>query len=164
MIISIKPFGDDFATEITGLNIHEPIDDATRDEVISALDRYATVVIRGDPVSEQAQINFALRFGALDTINGVLTTDIKRRVRPELTDVSNMDAGKNLFDLEDRRRLFNLGNRLWHTDSSFKETPSLCSLLYAYEVPPEGGETEFASMRAAYKALDEETKKKIEKD
>ena len=62
----------------------------------------------------------------------------------------------------DRRMIYLAANRIWHTDSSFKETPSLCSLLYAYEVPPVGGETEFASMRAAYNALDEETKKKID--
>ena len=161
MIISIKPFGDDFATEITGLNIYEPIDDATRDEVISALDRYATVVIRGDPVSEQAQINFALRFGALDTINGVLTTDIKRRVRPELTDVSNMDAGQSLLDLEDRRRLFNLGNRLWHTDSSFKRVAAMYSMLHAHTIVPDGGETQICDLRAAYDALDEKMKLQI---
>ena len=161
MAISISPIGENFAAEITDLDIGVPFDNVTRDAVISALDIYATVVIRGNPVSQKKQIEFALRFGSLDEVNGVLTTDIKRRVRPELTDVSNIDAEKKLFGREDRRRLFNLGNRLWHTDSSFKRVAAKYSMLHAHTVVPYGGETQICDLRAAYDALDENMKSRI---
>ena len=161
MAISITPIGENFAAEITDLDIGVPFDNVTRDAVISALDIYATVVIRGNPVSQKKQIEFALRFGSLDEVNGVLTTDIKRRVRPELTDVSNIDAEKKLFGREDRRRLFNLGNRLWHTDSSFKRVAAKYSMLHAHTVVPYGGETQICDLRAAYDALDENVKSRI---
>ena len=161
MAISITPIGENFAAEITDLDIGVPFDNPTRDAVISALDIYATVVIRGNPVSQKKQIEFALRFGSLDEVNGVLTTDIKRRVRPELTDVSNIDAEKKLFGREDRRRLFNLGNRLWHTDSSFKRVAAMYSMLHAHTVVPYGGETQICDLRAAYDALDENVKSRI---
>lgn len=161
MAISITPIGENFAAEITDLDIGVPFDNTIRDAVISALDIYATVVIRGNPVSQKKQIEFALRFGSLDEVNGVLTTDIKRRVRPELTDVSNIDAEKKLFGREDRRRLFNLGNRLWHTDSSFKRVAAMYSMLHAHTVVPYGGETQICDLRAAYDALDENVKSRI---
>lgn len=162
MGISVRPLGHGFAAEITGLDIGAAIDDATRDTVVAALDTYATVVIRGEPVSQEAQIAFAQRFGGLDAQNGVLTTDIKRRVRNELTDISNLDEGDKVLDLADRRRLFNLGNRLWHTDSSFKRVAARYSMLHAHTVTPEGGETQVCDMRAAYDALDDATKARIE--
>ncbi len=162
MSIIVNPINADFAAEISGLNIGQAADDATRNEVVAALDRYAVVVIRGEPVSEQAQIDFALNFGPLDTINGVLTTDIKRRVRAELTDISNMDEDSEILDLSDRRRLFNLGNQLWHTDSSFKRIAAMYSMLHAHSVAPERGETQVCDLRAAYDALDDEMKTRIE--
>ncbi|MBT6095996.1 MAG: TauD/TfdA family dioxygenase [Rhodospirillaceae bacterium] len=162
MSVVINPIGVDFAAEIIGLDIGSPIDDATRDEVVATLDKYAVVVIRGERVSEQAQIDFALNFGPLDAINGVLTTDIKRRVRAELTDISNMDEDHALLDLSDRRRLFNLGNQLWHTDSSFKRVAAMYSMLHAHSVTPERGETQVCDLRAAYDSLDDEMKARIE--
>jgi alpha-ketoglutarate-dependent 2,4-dichlorophenoxyacetate dioxygenase len=84
------------------------------------------------------------------------------RLRQEISDISNIDPDDNLLALNDRRRLFNLGNQLWHTDSSFKHVPAKCSLLSAREIPPEGGETEFADMRAAYDALPEDMKRRLD--
>ena len=161
MTIDINPISKEFAAEITGLSIERPLNDDTRDDIISALDTYATVVVRGAPVSQEKQIGFALRFGSLDEVNGVLSTGIERRVRPELTDVSNIDADKKLFDHNDRRRLFNLGNRLWHTDSSFKRVAAKYSMLHAHTVVPEGGETQVCDLRAAYDALDNTMKSQI---
>ena len=152
MTITINPFGADFAAEITGLDISQPIDDAMRDEIVAAIDQYATVVIRGEAVSQDAQIAFAKRFGPLDAQNGVLTTDIQRRVSAQLVDISNMDEAGRLLDLQDRRRLFNLGNQLWHTDSSFKRLAAKYSMLHAHSVSPQDGETQVCDLRAAYDA------------
>jgi alpha-ketoglutarate-dependent 2,4-dichlorophenoxyacetate dioxygenase len=93
---------------------------------------------------------------------GSIRTDTKQRLRPDLADVSNLDENNELLKADDRRRMFNLGNQLWHTDSSFKRTPAKASLLYAKTVPPIGGCTEFADLRAAYDALPEATKRKLE--
>ncbi len=162
MTITVNPLGGDFAAEIIGLDVAAPVDGATRDAVVAALDTYATVVIRGEPVDQEAQIAFARAFGELDSQNGVLTTGIKRRVREELTDISNIDENSRMLDLADRRRLFNLGNRLWHTDSSFKRVAAKYSMLHAHTVAPEGGETQVADLRAAYDALDGATKARID--
>jgi alpha-ketoglutarate-dependent 2,4-dichlorophenoxyacetate dioxygenase len=162
MTITINPFGADFAAEITGLDISQPIDDAMRDEIVAAIDQYATVVIRGEAVSQDAQIAFAKRFGPLDAQNGVLTTDIQRRVSAQLVDISNMDEAGRLLDLQDRRRLFNLGNQLWHTDSSFKRLAAKYSMLHAHSVSPQDGETQVCDLRAAYDALDDDMKARID--
>jgi alpha-ketoglutarate-dependent 2,4-dichlorophenoxyacetate dioxygenase len=162
MTMKINPLGDGFAAEITGLDIAAPVDATTRDAVVGAMDNYATVVIRGEPVDQAAQIGFAKAFGELDSHNGVLTTGIKRRVREELTDISNLDEKSAMLARDDRRRLFNLGNRLWHTDSSFKRVAARYSMLHAHKVTPEGGETQICDMRAAYDALDAKTKAEIE--
>ncbi len=163
MPLTVTPFdhapaGIGFAAEITGLDVAQPLDDEARDAVVAALDEYAVVVIRGAPISEEAQVAFARRFGPLEANNGVLNTDIKRRISPDLVDVSNLDEDHALLGREDRRRLFNLGNRLWHTDSSFKRIAAKYSMLNAHTVPPEGGETQFCDMRAAWDALDPATR------
>ncbi|MEK9754536.1 MAG: TauD/TfdA family dioxygenase [Rhodospirillaceae bacterium] len=162
MSMTVTPLGDGFAAEITGLDIAKPVDDATRDAVVAAMDTSATVVIRGEPVPQEAQIAFARAFGDLDGQNGVLTTGIKRRVREELTDISNLDEKSAMLARDDRRRLFNLGNRLWHTDSSFKRVAARYSMLHAHTVAPEGGETQVCDLRAAYDALDDASKAKLE--
>lgn len=153
MSITVNPFSDAFAAEITGVDIGRPIDDAVRDAIVAALDRFAVVVVRGTPVSQQAQIAFARRFGPIDGQNGVLTTDVKRRVSGQLVDISNMDENGGILDAADRRRLFNLGNRLWHTDGSFKRRAATYSMLHAHTVVPEGGETQVCDLRAAHDAL-----------
>ena len=78
-----------------------------------------------------------------------------------MADVGNLDAENRILSADDRQRLYNLGNRLWHTDSSFKRLPAYCSMLHARSIPPIGGQTEFADMRAAYDALPEATKRRI---
>jgi alpha-ketoglutarate-dependent 2,4-dichlorophenoxyacetate dioxygenase len=67
-----------------------------------------------------------------------------------------------VLETNDRQRLYNLGNRIWHTDSSFKRLPAYCSMLHARSIPPIGGQTEFADMRAAYDALPEAMKRKLD--
>jgi alpha-ketoglutarate-dependent 2,4-dichlorophenoxyacetate dioxygenase len=88
--------------------------------------------------------------------------DHRLRLHENLADVSNLDAENRVLDTNDRQRLYNLGNRLWHTDSSFKPLPAYCSMLHARSIPPIGGQTEFADMRAAYDALPEATKRRLD--
>jgi alpha-ketoglutarate-dependent 2,4-dichlorophenoxyacetate dioxygenase len=92
--------------------------------------------------------------------------DVKRRLRPEISDISNLDEENRLRGRDDPRRFDQLGNRLWHTDGSFRRVPAALSMLYAHRVPARGprgnGETEFADLRAAYDALPEATKAEIE--
>jgi len=151
-----------FAAEITGLDIGASLNDTTRDRLVDIFDAHPAAVVRGAPVDEATQAAFAKRFGPLDSQNGVLTTDVKRRVSEELVDISNMDEGGNLLELTDRRRLFNLGNQLWHTDSSFKRIAAKYSMLHAHSVAPIGGATQICDMRAAYDALDDAMKARIE--
>ena len=162
MPIAVIPLVPSFAAEIPNIDIAQPLVDGARDAIVQALDRHPAVVIRGRPVLEAAQISFAKHFGPLDSQNGVLTTDIQRRVSEELVDIANMDENSDLLDLSDRRRLFNLGNQLWHTDSSFKRVAAKYSMLHAHSVAPEGGATEVCDMRAAYDALDDAMKAKVE--
>ncbi len=127
------------------------------------MDRYAVLVFRGQPLTDARQIAFTASLGKieLNTANNV-TRPEQRRLGYEMSDISNLDKDGNLLARDDRRRGFNLGNRLWHSDSSFKAAGSKYSLLSARVVPAAGGNTEFADMRAAYDALDPETKAEVE--
>jgi alpha-ketoglutarate-dependent 2,4-dichlorophenoxyacetate dioxygenase len=106
---------------------------------------------------------FTRNFGTLEhTGSGNITKPHELRLQPEMIDVSNLDRDHKPLARDDRRRMFNLGNRLWHSDSSFKAIPAKYSLLSGRTVVEKGGNTEFADMRAAYDALDDDTKEEIE--
>lgn len=151
-----------FTGEVNGLDLREPLDKAIVEEIATAMDRYAVLVFRGEKLSEEQQVAFSARFGPIAAQNGVLQTGIKRRVSEKLVDISNLDENNRVLGADDRRRMFALGNQLWHTDSSFKRIPAKYSLLHAHAVTPEGGETQFADMRAAYDALSDNMKRRIE--
>ena len=161
MSVSITALTPTFGAEITGVDLTRPLDAGTRDLIVDTMDHFAVSVIRGVTVSQDDQIAFARNFGPLDAINGVLQTDIKRRVSSELVDISNMDEDSNIFELDDRRRLFNLGNRLWHTDSSFKRIAAKYSMLHAHAIPPIAGETQVCDLRAAYDDLPKDMKEQV---
>jgi alpha-ketoglutarate-dependent 2,4-dichlorophenoxyacetate dioxygenase len=122
---------------------------------------YAVLIFPDQHLSADQHLDFARNFGPLETTIALFRKDAKLRVRKEFADVSNLDADNNVWDEKSRRRMFELGNRLWHTDSSFKRLPALASLLYARSIPPVGGHTEFADERAAYDALPEATKRRL---
>ena len=151
-----------FVAKFKGVDISQPIDEPTFRHIQATLDEHAVGVFAGPRLDEEAQIGFAGRFGTLEQQNGVLTTGIKARISRRLVDISNLDESNALLAQQDRRRMFSLGNQLWHTDSSFKRTPAKYSLLHAHSVTPEGGETQFADMRAAYDALSPKMKARIE--
>ena len=137
---------------------------ADRDAIVAAINRYAVVVFHGQALSDAQQIDFAAHFGPIHTPGQrARHTGIKHRLeRTEIADISNLDGDGKVLEANARRRLDWLANRLWHTDTSFRAVPGALSLLYAHVIPDEGGDTEFADMRAAYDALDAATKKKLE--
>lgn len=158
MTITIRQLHPLFCAEIGGIDTGEPMDDATFAEIRAALDEYSVLVFHDQTLDDERQIAFSRRFGPLETsgkANPAAGSHFARQ--------SNLDVQTGaVIPAEDRRMIYQKGNYLWHSDSSFKPVPSLCSLLSARVVPPEGGNTEFASMRAAYDALPEDVKQKLE--
>jgi len=158
MAITIKKLHPLFCAEIGGVDTGEPMDDATFDEIRAALDEYSVLVFHHQSLNDEKQIAFSRRFGPLETsgkANPATGTPFARQ--------SNLDIATGaVIPSEDRRMVYQKGNYLWHSDSSFKAPPSLCSLLSARIVPPVGGNTEFATMTAAYDALPDEIKQKLE--
>ena len=151
-----------FVAEVPGLDLRQPLGTDAIAELGAAIDRDAALVFRGERLSEEEQLAFSTRFGSIAGQNGVLQTGVKRRVSEQLVDISNLDENNRVLGAMDRRRMFALGNQLWHTDSSFKRIPAKYSLLHAHAVTPEGGETQLADMRAAYDALSPKMKAKLD--
>ncbi len=152
-----------FVGELTGVDVRRA-DDATMDEIRTLMDRYAVLVVRDQPFADDEQAAFARRLGGeLVTKVGRSVIDTASRLKePGLTDISNLDENEAIMDRADRRRMYSLGNRLWHTDSSFQNPSARYSMLSAKEVPASGGETEYADLRAAYDALPAALKTQIE--
>jgi alpha-ketoglutarate-dependent 2,4-dichlorophenoxyacetate dioxygenase len=162
MLVQIAKLHPMFGGDVTNLELSKPLDQAAMDEIQAALDKYAVLIFHGSKLSEEEQIAFAERFGPLEGQNGVLATNVAVRVSRKLVDISNLDENNSVLSAQDRRRMFALGNQLWHTDSSFKKTPAKYSLLHAHTVTAEGGETQFVDTRVAYDALPEKMKQRIE--
>jgi alpha-ketoglutarate-dependent 2,4-dichlorophenoxyacetate dioxygenase len=122
------------------------------------------VVFREQKLTDAQQIDFSAQFGPIhSSAQRARHTGIKHRLeRTELADISNLDGDGKVLDANAKRRLDWLANRLWHTDASFRAIPGALSLLYAHVIPDEGGDTEFADLRAAYDALPDKTKRQLE--
>ena len=153
MSISITPLHPLFAARVSGIDLSQPVDPDDFVAIQAALDQYAVLVFHGPTLTPEEQVTFASRFGPLEPQNGVLSTGRPARVTPKLVDISNLDENNATLSQADRRRMFALGNQLWHTDSSFKRRPAAWSLLHAHSVTPEGGETQFVDMRVAWETL-----------
>lgn len=163
MTLSVRPLHPLFVGEVTGMDLRSPTGPDTFRQIAAALDRHAVLVFHGQLIDDGQQIAFSRLFGRLETSIGTIRKDRKLRLRSrEIADVSNLDADNNIRPTSDRWRMMLLANQLWHTDSSFKRVPGKVSLLSAREVPPSGGETEFADLRAAYDGLDAATRKRID--
>ncbi len=163
MTVSVRRLHPLFVGEVSGVDLRRSIDQETFSAIEAALDRYAVLTFRNQMLKDEQQIAFSRLFGPLETSIGTIRKGRRHRLRSnELADLSNLDENDNIRSLSDRWRMMMLANQLWHTDSSFKPVPGKVSLLSAREVPPSGGETEFADLRAAYDALDEGTKKQID--
>ena len=160
--ISVKPVHPHVGAEIVGIDLRRPVPPETFAEVEAAFIKHAVLIFPAQPLTDEQQIAFSRLFGPLETGPDYAGSKKTRLHNREIEDVSNLDPEGRVMSADDKRLLFNRGNRLWHTDSSFKHAPARCSLLSAREIPPTGGETEFADLRAAYEALPEATKRKLE--
>lgn len=164
MSITVTPAHPDFAAEIAGVDVSRPLNPADRQAIEDAIDRYAVVVFRGQTLDDEKQVAFARNFGPIASSALKLRhRDIKHRIESsDVADISNLDGDGNVLKPDARRRLDGLANRLWHTDASFRAVPGALSMLYAHVIPEEGGDTEFADLRAAYDALPEAKKNELE--
>ena len=159
--MTVYPVTDRFAAEIGDIDLAKPLSGEDRAEIEAAFDHYSVLVFPDQLLSTEQHLDFARNFGPLETTIHATRSDAKLRVRAEIADVSNLDPNAAIWGEKSRKRMFEMGNRMWHTDSSFRRLPAKASLLYALSIPPVGGQTEFADLRAAYDALAEEMKQRL---
>jgi alpha-ketoglutarate-dependent 2,4-dichlorophenoxyacetate dioxygenase len=163
MTISIHPMHSGFVGEVSGIDIARLLSRDAVAAVEAGMDRYAVLVFHDQPLTDDQQMAFSRNFGELEaTLAGEMTKPEERRMVNELGDISNVDHRNQIRARDDAKRLYALGNRLWHTDASFRATGAIYSSLSARVIPSAGGNTEFADMRAAYDALDDATKREVE--
>jgi len=158
----IVPVHSCVGARVEGVDLARPLDEASFSRIFDAFQEYSVLVFPDQRLTDEQQMAFSRRFGPLEAT--IKSIGQERRLHENLVDLSNLDPqddGK-LMGWTDRRMLYQSGNQLWHTDSSFKPVPAMASLLSGREVPPIGGETEFVSMRHAYATLPEETKRRLE--
>jgi len=161
MAISIHPVTPAFVAEVGDVDLSRPLPESDLDAVKRAFWRYAVLIFPDQDLSAATHLAFARHFGPVESDRVLDTKVTPHRLDPEFADISNLAPDGRIWDGESRQRAYKAGNRLWHTDSSFKYRPGLASLLYSSTVAPVGGHTEFADQRAAYDALSEEMKRRL---
>src|SRR5271163_2218146 len=162
MAITVCPVTPSFAAEIGDVDLSRPLDLSDLRAIRDAFTTYAVLVFPDQQLSDDQHLDFARHFGPLETTIALFRKDAQLRVRKEFADVSNLSPDNEVWGEESRQRMFQMGNRLWHTDSSFKRLPARASLLYARSIPSIGGHTEFADERAAYDALSDDMKRRLD--
>jgi alpha-ketoglutarate-dependent 2,4-dichlorophenoxyacetate dioxygenase len=163
MSVSIRQIHPVFVGLVSGIDITGSLTPDDVSAIEAGMDRHAVLVFHDQAVTDEQQMTFSRNFGALeDARGGNITKPEERRLQVGMGDVSNLGKDGRPMERDSRQRLFNLGNMLWHSDSSFRAIPAKYSLLSARVVNPVGGNTEFADMRAAYDALDADTRALIE--
>jgi alpha-ketoglutarate-dependent 2,4-dichlorophenoxyacetate dioxygenase len=158
----ITPVHSSLGARVEGVELAKPIDEAMFREIFAAFQEYSVLVFHDQRLTDEQQMAFSERFGPLETtLKAVGKED---RLHPQLVDLSNIDPDHDdrLMGWNDRRMVYQSGNQLWHTDSSFKPVPAMASLLSGREVPPTGGETEFVSMRHTWTTLPEDMRRMLE--
>ena len=162
MSITVKQLHPLFMGEIGNIDLRQPLDKQTVGALTAAIDRHAVLVFHDQFIDDEQQQAFSRNFGDLETTVRAYRKDFVARLDVHMADISNLDENNRILPANDRRRLNALGNRLWHSDSSFKRVPARFSLLSARTIPSWGGETQFADMRAAWDALPDRMKARIE--
>jgi alpha-ketoglutarate-dependent 2,4-dichlorophenoxyacetate dioxygenase len=163
MTISIRQIHPVFVGEVGGVDLRQKLSHDEVAAIEAGMDRYAVLVFHGQDITDEQQIAFSRNFGEIEnSAGGTVTKPHEKRLSHLMNDVSNLGQDHQPLARDDRRRLFNLGNQLWHSDSSFRAVPAKFSILSGRVVVEKGGNTEFADMRAAYNALDDKTKARVE--
>jgi alpha-ketoglutarate-dependent 2,4-dichlorophenoxyacetate dioxygenase len=161
LIHAIDPARPTFIGEVSGIDLTSQLTQEEVSAIHAGMDRFGVLVFHDQHFDDEQQISFSRQLGMLEEATGDIMSEKDRRLSMDLNDISNLDKNGELLPRDDRRRLFGLGNLLWHSDSSFKEVPAKYSMLSARKIPLAGGNTEFADMRAAFDALDDETKGEV---
>jgi alpha-ketoglutarate-dependent 2,4-dichlorophenoxyacetate dioxygenase len=157
----IDPARPTFIGEVSGIDLTRRLTEEEVSAIHAGMDSFGVLVFHDQHFEDEQQIAFSRQLGMLEEATGDIMSEKDRRLSMDLNDISNLDKYGELLPRDDRRRLFGLGNLLWHSDSSFKAVPAKYSMLSARKIPAAGGNTEFADMRAAYDALDGETKSEV---
>jgi alpha-ketoglutarate-dependent 2,4-dichlorophenoxyacetate dioxygenase len=158
--LATKSLHPDFGAEISGVDLRRPLDHDAWAQIWEAFNDHSLLVFHDQPLTDDEQMRVSLRFGPLETT--IKTLGKEDRLHPNLVELANVDEDGRLMDWSDKRMLYQSGNQLWHSDSSFKRVPAQASLLSGRRVPPEGGETEFVSCRVAWEALSSEMQRRLE--
>ena len=158
LAITIRKLTPVFGAEITGVDLTR-LDDATFEHIEDAFETYSVLVFPNQNLDDDAQIAFSRRFGELEKTQGHIANNFQVK---HVSEITNLDPDGKLMGPDDPRVLYRLGQRNWHSDSSFKRVPAKASLLHARKLPPDGGDTQFASLRAAYDALPDARKRELE--
>src|SRR5271165_6886045 len=164
MSLTFRPLHPVFAAEVTGIDLRRGLSPDEVAAIEAGMDKFAVLVFADQPLTDQRQIDFTRNFGELEGYNtpGHVRKPTDSRLGPGIADFSNLDKSGTIMSGQDRVWFFKLGDRLWHSDSSFRPVPAKYSLLSGRILPSWGANTEFADMRAAYDALDDRTKAEIE--
>jgi alpha-ketoglutarate-dependent 2,4-dichlorophenoxyacetate dioxygenase len=161
-MVTIYPIYPDFAAEIGDVDLSRPMSPDILEAIEQAFWKWAVLIFPGQTLTIDQHIAFTANFGPIEKSLHVYRSDIKLRLDPQVADVSNLQPDETLWEKNSRMRMFQLGNRMWHTDSSFMHVPALASALYSRSIAPIGGHTQLCDERAAYDALPEEMKCRID--
>ena len=162
MAITLYPITPSFAAEIGDVDLTKPLDAADLAAIKNAFWKYSVLIFPDQDLKPDDHVAFSEKFGPVEVDRVLDPKANPHRLRMEFADISNLGPDGSIWAEDSRARMYKAGNRLWHTDSSFKYKPGLCSLLYSRTIAPLGGHTEFADQRAAYDALPGAMKKKLE--
>jgi alpha-ketoglutarate-dependent 2,4-dichlorophenoxyacetate dioxygenase len=163
MALTFRKLHPCFAAEVSPVGLKTVRDETTLARIRSGMDEFAVLVFRDQIWSDVEHLDFAQRLdGRLHTKLGISALQKNRLGNEALGDISNLDESGEIMKSDNRRRMYGLGNRLWHTDASFQDPPGRYSMLSAKVVPPVAADTEFADMRAAHDALPEDEKARLE--
>lgn len=163
MTFTIQPLSANFVAEIVDIDLGAKLSITDVDSLKESFSKFAVLVFPDQKLSLDQHVDFANLFGPIEMNINTYQEEIKKhRFDYRVSDISNLDEEDNILSESSRKRMSGLANRLWHTDSIFRHTPALASALYALTVVPVGGRTEFADTRAAWDALPETIKQKID--
>ncbi len=163
MSVTFRKLHPHVGAEVSPIDLRQAHDRATLEQLRAGMDAHGVLVFRNQPFTDAEQLAFAQRFdGTLHAKPGAAALAANRFGNDAIADISNVDNDGAILKSDDRKRMYSLGNRLWHTDASFQDPAGRYSTLSARVIPEVNADTEFADMRAAYDTLDDATKQKLE--